>query len=124
MGFLRCLSAVDTTMLQLNVQSNEMVFYIDQMNRKISSLKQNLELDKPSFDAGKLDVAVRYTFQSSDRYTDVTAQDLSKRWGISILIAVKILMKTTQKFLYSIFLLLSRRYKMDRVFSRKTLRGD
>ena len=36
----------------------------------------------------------------------------------------KTLNKTTQKFLRSAILPLSRRYRTDRVFSRKTLQGD
>ena len=118
MGSLRFLSAVDST-----GEHENLVFSIDQMNRRISSLK-TLELGKPSFDPGESDVAARHTFQSSDRHTDVTAQDLSERWGISILTAAKTLKKTTQKFLRSAVLPLSRRYRTDRVFSRKTLQGD
>ena len=95
MGSLYCLSVVKTTTLRSDDQSNETVFCINQIKRKILSLKQNLKLNKPSFDSGKSDVVARYTFQSSDRYKDVTAQDLSEYWGISILTAAKILKKTT-----------------------------
>ena len=61
----------------------DMVFSIDQINKKISSLKR-LELVKHSIDTGKSDVPITHTFQSSDRHSDVTAQDLSERWGINI----------------------------------------
>ena len=99
------------------------MFNIDQMNRRISGLK-TLELVKPSFDPGKSDVPFTHAFQSSDRHTYVTAQDLSERWGISFPTATKTLKKTTQKFLRSAILPLSRRYRTDRVFSRKTILGD
>ena len=99
-----------------------MVFSIDQINRKISSLKR-LDLGKPSIDPGKSDVPITHTFQSYDRHSDVTAQDLSERWGISISTAANTSKKTTQNFLCSAVLPLSRIYRMDRVFTRKTLQG-
>ena len=99
------------------------MFSLDRMNRRISGLKV-LELVKPSIDPGRSDVPARNAFESTDRHTDVTPQDLSERWGISISTAAKTLKKTTQKFLRSAVLPLSRRYRTDRVFSRKTLRGD
>ena len=67
---------------------------------------------------------IMHTFQSSDRHSDVTAQYLSEHWGISISTAANTLNKTTHKFLRSAVLLSSRRYRMDRVFTRKTLQGD
>ena len=126
MGSLRCLSAVDRSgdrVPDLHQEEDDIVFSIDRMNRRISGLK-TLELGKPSFDPGISDVPSRNAFQSSDRHTDVTAQDLSERWGVSISTAAKTLTKTTQKFLRSAVLPLSRRYRTDRVFSRKTLQGN
>ena len=70
------------------------------------------------------DVPLINTFQSSARHTDVSPQELSERWGISIATATNTLKKTTQKFLRSAVLPLSRWYRADRVFSRKTLSGD
>ena len=90
----------------------DMVFRIDQINRKISSLKR-LELGKTRIDPGKSDVTITQTFQSSDRHSDVKAQDLSERWGISISTAANTLKKTTQKSLYIAVLPLSRRYRTD-----------
>ena len=99
-----------------------MMFSIDQINRKIPSLKR-LKLGKPSIDPGKSDMTIAHTFKSSDRKLYVTAQDISKRWGISISTAVNTLKKTTQKFLRSTVLLASRRYRKDQVFTRMTLKG-
>ena len=93
------------------------------MNIRISELK-TLELVKPSFDPCKSDVPFTHAFQSSDRHTDVTTQDISERWGICVPSATKTLKKTNQKFLRSAVLPLSIRYRTDRVFSRKTLLGD
>ena len=97
-----------------------MVFSIDRMSRKISSLKR-IELDKSRIDPGNSDIKITHTFRSSDRHSDVTTQDLSERWGISISTTVNTLKKITQKFLSSTVLLLSRRYITDRVFTRNTL---
>ena len=96
---------------------------IYQINRKISSLKR-LELGKPSIDPGKSDVPITRILQSSDRHLDVTAQDISERWGICISTAAKTLKKNTQKFLISAVLPLSRRYRTDRLFTRNTFQGD
>ena len=100
-----------------------MVFSIDYINRKISSLKR-LDLGKPRIDPGKSDVPITHLFQCSDRRSDATAQDKSERWGISISTAANTLKNTTQKFLRIAFLTLSRRYRTDRVFTKKNLQGD
>ena len=125
MGTLRHMSAMDSTGGDTENEDiiEEVVFSIDQINRKISSLKR-LELGKTSIDPGKSDVTITHTFQSSDRHSDVKAQDLSERWGISISTAANTLKKTTQKFLRIDVLPLSRIYRTDRVFTRKILRGD
>ena len=101
----------------------DMVFSIDKINRKISSLKI-LELVKPIIKPGNLDVPITHTFQSSDRHSDVTAKDPSEHWGMIISTAANTLHKTTQKFLHRSVLPLSRRYRMDQVFTRKTLQWD
>ena len=64
------------------------------------------------------------TFQISDYHTDVTAYDLSEKWGIKLAQATKKLNKTTFKFLLSGVIKLSRRYRKDRVFTRKVLQGQ
>ena len=119
---MRYVSAMDSTGGDIENEDiiEDMVFSIDHINRKISSLKR-LELGKPSIYPGKSEVPINHKFQGSDRHSDVTAQDLSERWGISISTAAKTLKKTTQKFLHSAVLPLSRRYRTDQVFTRNTL---
>ena len=63
------------------------------------------------------------TFHSKNRHSDVTPEDLSERWFISPAQAAMTLKKTTQKFMRSALLPLSRRYRADRMFYRKTLSG-
>ena len=109
----------------------ECIFNLDSIQRNISSMKQvnttsvqkPLERD-PTIDPGQSDAPMLQTFQSSERHSDVTPQQLSERWGISVNTASKTLSKTTQNFLCCAILPLSRRYRADRVFTRKTLSGD
>ena len=75
-------------------------------------------------DPGNTNTAAPNTFTSSEYHSDVIPQDLSERWGISIATATKTLTKTMQNFLRSAILPLGRRYRRDRVFTRKTLAGD
>ena len=114
MGILIHVSDMDSTGGDIENKDiiEDMVFSIDQIKRKISSLKR-LELGKPRIDPGKSDVPITHTFQSSDRHLDVTAQDLSESWVISISTAANTLKKTTQTFLPSAVLPLSRRYRID-----------
>ena len=131
----RQLSELHQHQITMNNQSeHESIFSLDYIQRKISSLTQIKPANKespakllqrdPSIDPGKTDAQELYTFQSSARHTDVSPQQLSERWGVSLTTASKTLKKTTQKFLRSAILPLSRRYRTDRVFTRKTLSGD
>jgi hypothetical protein len=52
----------------------------------------------------EVDVKPRPTFQSSGRHTNVTAQDLSERWCISLHQAAETLKKTTQRIIRSAIL--------------------
>ena len=70
------------------------------------------------------DVKELCTFESSSRNSDVSPEDLSERWFISISQAAKILKITTQNLLHNLVLPLSRRYRADRMFRRKTLDGQ
>ena len=63
------------------------------------SLVQDERIDK-----GETDVTLPSTFQSSERHSNVNAQDLSDRWGIGLGAATKTLAKTTQRFLRSAIL--------------------
>ena len=91
------------------------------LNSKTSSPESPLKC--PNKGSGDSDVKEIPTFQSTGRHTDTTPEDLSQRWHISIAQAIKTLKNTTQKFLRSAILPLSRRYRADRMFDRKTLVG-
>ena len=70
------------------------------------------------------DVPSLPSFTSGNCHTDVTPKDLVERWFISIPQAIKTLKKTTQNFVRSAILSLTRRYRADRMFYRKTLAGE
>lgn len=70
------------------------------------------------------DVTIPPTFQSEERRSDVSPESLADRWMISVETAKKTLKHTTQRFLRSALLPLSRRYKADRIFSLPRLQGE
>ena len=101
------------------------LFNLTSIQRRICSMAitpESLTRDN-NIDPGNTDATLPPTFQSSDRHSDVTPQSLSDRWGISLQTASKTIHKTTQRFLRSAVLPLGRRYRTDRMFTRKTLSG-
>ena len=105
------------------------IFNLTNITRKIATMKcintEQTSLQRPEdVDTGTSDVPMMHTFQSSQRHTDVTPQEISERWGISLAQATKTLKNTTQRFLRSATLPLSRRYRADRMYGRKTLSGE
>ena len=91
--------------------------------------KSNLTVDNvptmaKTIDIGDNDLPIPSTFQSRNRHGDVSAEDLSERWFISLKQAKDTLKYTTQRFLRSALLPLSRRYRADRMFYNKTLTGE
>jgi len=113
------------------IDRSEIIFDLTSTQRRIASLQTEsyhmnrdfLERNE-SIDPGITDVPTLQTFQSKDRHSDVTPQQLCERWGISLKAATATLRKTTQRFLRSAILPLSRRYRTDMMFERKTLRGQ
>ena len=104
--------------------NDNVLFDFNIIRRRICGMSQNdTQLQKPEIDTGISDIPDTHTFVSEERRTDVSPQALSERWGINLSTSIKTLKKTTQKFLRSGILPLSRRYRMDRVFHRKTLAG-
>ena len=94
--------------IQNNQPEYESIFSLDFIQRKISSLTQTKPINKvtpakllqrdTSIDPGKTDAPGLHTFQSSDRHTDVSPQQLSERWGISLTTAYKTLKTHNAKF--------------------------
>ena len=63
------------------------------------------------------------TFQSKSRHSSVTPEDLSERWFIGLKQAKDTIRNTTQQILYSAFLPLARRYRVDCMYERPRIRG-
>ena len=64
------------------------------------------------------------TFLSSKRHTNTTPEDLSEVWNISVGQAKLTLENTTQHHVRSAIMPLSRRYRVDRMFSPKRILGE
>ncbi len=129
-GGSRFVSTINIDYKEWLDQEDNCIFDMNSINRRISSMKKLTQDTEPtlkrddSLHPGESDVPILNTFQSSDRHSDVSPEVLSERWGISLKAATSTLKKTTQKFLRCAVLPLARRYRADRVFSRKTLAGE
>ena len=66
-------------------------------------------------------IKVQNTLFLSEIHTNTTAEDLSKIWSISVAQAALILKATTQILNRSVLMLLSRRYRVYRMFGVKRL---
>ena len=91
----------------------------------IQSVKEVAVIDRnEEIDISNSDIPYINTFQSSERHTDVISYDMSEWWVIILTQANIALKKTTQKFLYRAVLPLASRYRMENVFTVKTLQGQ
>ena len=72
-------------------------------------------------DIGTSDVTDLNILQISERHTDITVYYLSNQWGIWLAQYTRTLNNATQMFLHSTVLPFNTRYRMDRVFTRKTM---
>ena len=130
----------DTLPTQVNNNDKDTIFDLTKIMKVLSTMRvssarpkshimsknknEQEALVRPSILQDKnTDVQELHTFQSSSRHSDVSAHDLSERWFIGLNQATKTLQKTTQNLLRSAVLPLSRRYRADRMFRRKTLNG-
>jgi hypothetical protein len=72
----------------------------------------------------QIDVPKLKTFVSGKRHLSVSPEDLSERWNIGLRQARDTFHVTTQKYVRSAILPLSRRYRSDRHFYRKHLNEE
>ena len=73
---------------------------------------------------GAIDVEARKTFVSNERHSAVTSEQLCERWNIGLKHAKQTLKVTTQRGVRSAILPLSRRYRTDRMYNQRKLRGQ
>ncbi|KAI2506215.1 hypothetical protein MHU86_8250 [Fragilaria crotonensis] len=70
-----------------------------------------------------IDVESRKTFRSNERHPMISSKQLSERWAIGLNQAKQTIKVTTQRGARSAILPLSRRYRTDRMYHQKKLRG-
>ena len=108
---VRRVGAVDANMtapeldtVDEHIMGTDRIFHLSGLIRCIATMKvvqepapPPKELIKPSdTDSSNVDTKELHTFQSSERHTNDSPQDLSERWYISIQQATATLKKTTQ----------------------------
>jgi hypothetical protein len=71
-----------------------------------------------------LDLPITPTFQTEERRSDVTPEQLVDLWMIDLETARQTLNRTTQCFLRSALLPISRRYKADRLYQAPRLQWE
>ena len=129
------LSSLTRRIASMRVYNNNDITGTSSDKRKLASISKTTDISsnegledelvrKSGTAVSKTDVKDMHTFQSSERHSDTSPQDLSERWFISISQATQTLKNTTQNLLRSATLPLSRRYRADRMFHRKTLNGQ
>ena len=64
------------------------------------------------------DVIAAQTFDSKERHTSVTPQDLSERWCIGLRQAIETLKRTNQRIVRSALMPLARRYRADKMYEK------
>lgn len=97
---------------------NSVVYDIDGISHRLISVVQvdaNVEVQ---------DVPAARTFESKERHTSVTPEDLSERWCIGLGQAKETLKRTTQRIVRSAVMPLARRYRADRMYEKRRLRGE
>lgn len=70
------------------------------------------------------DVPSIFVHESGERHSIVSAEDLSRRWGIGLGSAKQTLKVTTQRGVRSAILPLSRRYRSDRFYQNRRIKCD
>ena len=71
-----------------------------------------------------IDVEERKIFVSKQRHPAISKETLSERWNIWLIQAKQTMQMTTQRDERSAILPLSRRYRTDRMYNKKKLRGQ
>lgn len=106
----------------LDPRSDEAI--LDSIDPLLVRLNDGRQVSESSmYEPTTLDLPVRRTFVSTDRHTKVTAEGLSERFGIGIQRARATLRNTTQRGTRSAILPLDRRYRADRMFDQRRLKG-
>jgi hypothetical protein len=106
-----------------NSTSEIPVFNIAAIARKLVSSVKARAVPRRISQVEVEDLPQAKTFQSKGRHSTTTAEDLSERWHIGLVQAKETMKRTTQRLKRSAAMPLARRYRADRMFERKRLRG-
>ena len=82
------------------------------------------DISKRTINATTVDLPGHRTFVSTERHSVVTPEQLSERWNIGLAQAKNTINVTTQRGVRSAILPLSRRYRTDRMYNQRRLRGQ
>lgn len=108
-----------------NPQDPDEIYNVDGFQRRLLASVRVKDIPrKVEASAVVRDVATPPTFYSKERRADVTPETLADRWLIGLETAKKTLKYTTQRFIRSALLPVSRRYKADRIYSLPQLQGE
>ena len=81
------------------------------------------ELTQEKYDSDTLDIPLQHTFVSGDHHNRLNAGKIAEMWCIGPNRARVTMMATTQRGVRSALLLISRRYRSDRMYNIKRLDG-
>lgn len=97
---------------------------LDSIDPSLTNISRGLTINEVlHLDADLHDKPVRKTFTSTERHLKITAEALSERLGIGIARARKTLHATLQRGTRSAILPLERRYRADRRYEMRRLKG-
>ena len=91
--------------------------------RVISSVRVPMKDEEITRNIASVDVKKPDTFQSKERHSSLTAEDLAERWSISTAQAAQTIKTTTQKYLKSAVMPLASMYRTDRIFDKPDFRA-
>jgi hypothetical protein len=104
-------------------ESDSVVFDIGGMSQRMIASVKVQTVPRQVSQVEVQDVPQVKTFQSKGRHSTITPEELSERWQIGMAQAKETLKRTTQRLVRSAVMPLARRYRADRMFEKKRLRG-
>jgi hypothetical protein len=106
-----------------NDENEDPLFNIGEMSRRMIASVKVGSVPRRVSQLEVEDLPQAKTFQSKGRHSTITPEELSDRWQIGLVQAKETLKRTTQRLRRSAVMPLARRYRADRMFERKRLRG-
>ena len=122
---LESVNSYDARSEYLDAESDEALLHaIDPSLAHIAErLRKRYRMSQVETDYDQKDVPARRTFVSDERHVKVSAELIAERFGIGPVRAQRTLRVTTQRGVRSALLPIARRYRADRVFGVKRLKG-